>query len=532
MTTANEIVDVVIVGAGFSGLYLLHRCRQLGLSARVWEAGAGVGGTWYWNRYPGARCDIESMQYSFEFDDGLQQEWNWSERYAPQPEILSYAEHVAERFELLSDIDFERPVTSACFDEKVNTWTLTCATGEVLTARYCIMATGCLSKPNWPKIEGYDAFKGTILHTALWPHESVELRGKRVAVIGTGSSGIQSIPRIAEVAEHMTVFQRTPNYSIPAQNRPLEPDEVADIKANYAQLRARAKTRSVGIEGRYNSGSVFEVSEAERQAEFERRWAEGGLTFTASFGDLMLSKEANDTLVAFVHGKIREIVEDPVIAAKLCPGNIIGGKRVCVDTDYYATYNRDNVELIDIRESPITAIVENGVQVGDTRHVADYIVVATGFDAMTGALNAIDIRGRGDQSLRDLWREGPRSYLGLAMAGFPNLFTVTGPGSPSVLSNMLLSIEQHVEWITDCIAYTTQQGHSTVEATESAEKDWWNHVQEAGQIGLKHSTDSWYLGANIEGKPRVFMPYLGGCPAYRKKCEEVVADGYAGFEFG
>lgn len=521
--------DVAIVGAGFAGLYLLYRCRQLGLSARIWEAGAGVGGTWYWNRYPGARCDIESMQYSYQFDGDLQQEWNWSERYSPQPEILRYAEHVAERFDLLDGIDFDHRVATAHYDEAAATWTLATASGATLSARFCVMATGCLSSPNWPSIDGYDEFHGDIHHTALWPHDGVDFRGKRVAVIGTGSSAIQSIPQIAADADFVTVFQRTPNYSVPAHNRPMDPDYATKVKANYADVRARAKQTFNGIDGRFNTDSAMEASEEERLTEYERRWQEGGLLFLGAYSDLMFDKAANDTLVEFVHGKIRSIVNDPEVAELLCPDNIIGGKRLCVDTNYYATYNRDNVHLIDIRKQPISAINNTGLCAGDTQYDVDIIVIATGFDAMTGALTNIDIRGKSNTSLRDQWQNGPSSYLGLAMADFPNLFTVTGPGSPSVLTNMLPTIEQHVEWITDCMAHLKNSNYTTIEATTDAEQSWWQHVQEVGQRGLKQSTDSWYVGSNVDGKARVFMPYYGGFPNYCLKCDEVVANGYEGF---
>ena len=530
MSSNSTHLDVAIVGAGFAGLYLLHRCRQLDLSAAVWEAGTGVGGTWYWNRYPGARCDIESMQYSYQFDDQLQQDWTWSERYASQPEILAYAEHVAERFGLLDGIEFNRRVASASFDDAENIWRLRDDGGAELSARFCVMATGCLSKPNWPKIDGYDRFSGDIHHTAQWPHEGVDLNGKRVAVIGTGSSGIQSIPRIAEHAAHVTVFQRTPNYSIPARNRPLDAEEVATIKSSYSEMRARAKKTLGLIDGDYNPASAFSVSEEERLAEYERRWAFGGLTFSGAYGDFMLNKAANDSLAEFVRAKIRETIDDPDKAELLCPKNVIGAKRLCVDSGYYSTFNRNNVDLIDIRTTPIEAIEPEGVRVGSNLHRAEVIVIATGFDAMTGALNQIDITGPSGERLRERWENGPSSYLGIAMAGFPNLFTVTGPGSPSVLSNMLPSIEQHVEWITDCIHYVLDARGNRIEATADAEANWWSHVQDVGKLGLKQTTDSWYTGANIKGKPRVFMPYLGGCPVYREKCEDVAANGYQGFD--
>ncbi len=527
--------DVAIVGAGFAGLYLLHRCRQAGLRARIWEAGGGVGGTWYWNRYPGARCDIESMQYSYQFDDELQQEWNWSERYSPQPEILAYAEHVAERYQLLDGIEFNCRVTQARYnnggDDSGSHWILTGEQGQTLSAKFCVMATGCLSRPNWPQVEGYKDFAGSIYHTALWPHEKVDFSGQRVAVIGTGSSAIQSIPHIAAQARQLTVFQRTPNYSVPAHNQPMDSDHAAAVKARYADIRANAKQNNNGIYGEFNTSSALDAREDERLAEYERRWQHGGLTFMGSYGDFMLDKRANDTLVEFVHNKINSIVEDPEVAAQLCPTNIIGGKRLCVDTNYYATYNRDNVSLVDLRRQPLKAINTAGLQAGDEQFDVDSIVVATGFDAMTGALNQIDIQGHAGEKLRDRWRDGPVSYLGLAVAGFPNLFTVTGPGSPSVLTNMLPTIEQHVEWISDCIMHAQQHQYTEVAATAEAEQQWWRHVQEAGASGLKQTTDSWYLGANVEGKARVFMPYLGGFPAYVEKCEEVVRNNYEGFVF-
>ncbi|MDP6517887.1 MAG: NAD(P)/FAD-dependent oxidoreductase [Alphaproteobacteria bacterium] len=523
--------DVAIVGAGFAGMYLLHRLRGLGLSARVIEAGPGVGGTWYWNRYPGARCDVESLQYSYQFDDALQQEWDWSERYATQAEILEYAEHVADRYDLRRDIEFESRVTSAHYDEAESLWTLEADDGGKTVARFCVMATGCLSVPNWPNIEGLESFAGPTYHTALWPDRKIDFTGKRVAVIGTGSSAIQAIPLIAREAARLFVFQRTPNYTIPARNAPLDPDRVKDIKANYGAMRARAKTSLVGIAGDYNLGSALEAAPEDRQAEYERRWLQGGVTFMGAYGDLMLEKDANETAANFVRGKIREVVEDPALAETLCPDNIIGGKRLCVDTDYFATYNRDNVTLIDVKGRPIEAITAGAVRAHGRDFEIDVLIIATGFDAMTGALNNIDIRGRGDACLRERWADGPSSYLGLAMADFPNLFTVTGPGSPSVFTNMIPSIEQHVDWITDCLGYMKARNYTAIEAEGDAEKGWWDHVQEVAAQGLKATTDSWYLGANVAGKPRVFMPYYGGFPAYCQKCEQVAADGYEGFAF-
>ncbi|MDD9902066.1 MAG: NAD(P)/FAD-dependent oxidoreductase [Rhodospirillaceae bacterium] len=524
--------DVVIVGAGFAGMYLLHRLRPLGISARVVEAGTDVGGTWYWNRYPGARVDIESMQYSYQFDEALQQEWRWTEKYAPQPELLEYARHVADRFDLRRDIQFETRIASAVYDARAQRWALTAEDGSAFDAQFVVMATGCLSKPNWPHIDGIGSFAGPTYHTAMWPRETVDFTGQRVAVIGTGSSGIQSIPVIAEKAKQLTVFQRTANYAIPAHNSPLDRDYEEWVKGHYAEFRAQAKQTPPGIYGRFRVGKALEATAEERQAEYEERWKAGGLAFMGAYGDLMLSKEANDTAAEFVRSKIREIVDDPATAESLCPKNIIGGKRLCVDTNYYATYNKPHVRLVDVRDNPIEAITPTGVRVHGEDFEVDALVFATGFDAMTGALTAVDIRGKEDASLRERWADGPISYLGLAMAGFPNLFTVTGPGSPSVFTNMIPTIEQHVDWITDCLAWMQDRNYTAIEAEHDAEQAWWEHHQEVATVGIKTTTDSWYLGANVHGKARVFMPYYGGFPDYCRKCEEVVADGYAGFAFG
>ena len=525
----DQDYDVAIVGAGFAGLYLLHRLRGLGLKAKVLEAGSNVGGTWYWNRYPGARCDVESMQYSYQFDDALQQEWNWTERYATQPEILRYAEHVAERYDLRRDIQFDTRVSSAHYDDTTAYWTLEAEDGATTLARFCVMATGCLSKPNWPKIDGLNSFSGPTYHTALWPHKKVDFTGKRVAVIGTGSSAIQSIPLIAKEADQLFVFQRTPNYAVPAHNAPLDPEYVAEVKADYAGMRERARNNHPCIDGSFRKGHALDATPEERQAEYERRWQYGGLTFMGAYGDLLMTQAANDTAANFVRDKIRSIVHDPAVAELLCPTNIIGGKRLCIDINYYATYNRDNITLVDVKERPIEAITPTGVRAHGKDFEVDALVIATGFDAMTGALTSIDICGRDGAKLRERWANGPSSYLGLAMADFPNLFTITGPGSPSVFTNMIPSIEQHANWITDCIDYMRAREYTRIEPEPAAERAWWDHVQEVAAEGLKATTASWYLGANVSGKARVFMPYYGGFPKYCEKCDEVVAGGYEGF---
>jgi cyclohexanone monooxygenase len=528
---AGEL-DAVIVGAGFSGLYMLHRLRGLGLTARVFEAGGGIGGTWYWNRYPGARCDIESLDYSYSFSDALQQEWRWSERYASQPEILRYIEHVADRFALRRDIQLETRVTAAHFDEAIQRWQIVTERGEWISARYCIMATGCLSTAQVPAIAGLDDFAGARYHTGHWPHEEVDFTGQRVGVIGTGSSAIQAIPLIARQGAALTVFQRTPNFVIPARNAPLNPEHERQVKANYAEFRRRARESRVGYVVPVNQISALAAPVEEREREYEQRWQRGGLGFTSAYTDLLTSKEANDTAADFFRSKIREVVRDPVMAEALMPRDYpIGAKRICVDSGYYETFNQENVTLVDLRREPIETITPRSVRTATAEYACDSLVFATGFDAMTGTLNAIDIRGRGGIALREAWAAGPSSYLGLAVAGFPNLFTITGPGSPSVLSNMLVSIEQHVDWIADCLAHVHLQGRGlqTIEATPEAEAAWVAHVNEVGNTTLFPLAKSWYTGANAPGKPRVFMPYVGGVGRYRQKCDEIAASGYTGF---
>jgi cyclohexanone monooxygenase len=524
--------DVVVVGAGFAGMYMLHRLRGLGFATRVIEAGGGVGGTWYWNRYPGARCDVESVQYSYQFSPELEQDWEWTERYATQPEILKYANHVADRFDLRRDIRFDTRVTKATFDENANVWIVETDKNDRLVARFVVTALGCLSAPNTPKIAGLADFAGPTYHTGNWPHEGVDFTGKTVGVIGTGSSAIQSIPHLAQQARHLTVFQRTPNYTIPAHNAPLDPHYVAQVKATYREMRRRAKTKPAGIDLAINMASAVETPDEERQRLFQERWDYGGLGFMASFSDLLLNDDSNKTAADFVRGKIREIVKDPATAAALEPTNIIGCKRLCVDTGYWATFNRPNVTLVDIRDTPVEKITPTGLNVQGKDYAFDCLVLATGFDAMTGALLRIDIRGRDGVALKDKWSEGPKTYLGLTMAGFPNLFTITGPGSPSVLTNMLPSIEQHVDWIADCLAAVRAKGATVIEAEPQAEEAWVGHVGTVADVTLRSSCSSWYVGANIPGKPRVFMPYIGGLPAYIERCEAIVAGGYEGFAIG
>jgi cation diffusion facilitator CzcD-associated flavoprotein CzcO len=527
----HDSVDAVIVGAGFSGLYQLYRLRDLGLTTRVFEAGDGVGGTWYWNRYPGARCDIESLSYSYSFSPELEQEWEWSERYPTQPEVLRYLEHVAERFDLLRDVTLSTRVLGAHWDDAAARWTVTTDTGESVSAQFVIMATGVLSASKLPEVPGLERYRGRTHHTARWGKDEVRFDGLRVGVIGTGSSGIQSIPLIAEQAADLTVFQRTANFSTPARNRPLDPAEVADMKANYRAWRAAQRVSGYGVPAEPATELALSVSELDRLAAYEAGWAKGEIVGLIScYLDILLDPAANETASEFAREKIRAVVTDPEVAETLSPRTFpIGTKRLCLDTGYYETFNKPNVYLVDLRKTPLVEFTEAGLRTSDRDYELDAIVFATGFDAMTGALTAIDIRGRDNAWLADEWRNGPRTYLGIAVAGFPNMFTVTGPLSPSVLSNMVVSIEQHVEWITGCIAHMRAAGAGSIEATAEAEAGWVQHVAEVGSLTLFPAADSWYTGANVPGKPRVFLPYIGGVGTYRQICDEVAADNYRGF---
>ena len=529
--SAAATTDVVVVGAGFAGMYMLHRLRGLGFTVRVYEQGGDVGGTWYWNRYPGARCDVESMQYSYSFSDELQQQWDWSERYAPQPEILKYAQHVAERFNLRRDIQFNTCVERAVFDEGANLWAVTTSDGNIVSARHVVLATGCLSNAKMPDIKGLANFKGQVYHTGHWPHDPVDFTGQRVGMIGTGSSAIQSVPLIAAQASHLTVFQRTANFSIPARNAPLTPDERNAFRADYPEIRRKAREdMRNGIFQELPDRGALDDGDNERRARYEARWARGGLTFTATYNNIALDQAANDTAAGFVREKIAEIVHDPRTAKLLQPNDHpIGSKRICVDTDYYATFNRPNVTLVDIKSDPIEEILAHAVRTGGKEYEVDALVLATGFDAMTGSVARIELVGRGGQTLNQKWAEGPKTYLGLMSAGFPNLFVITGPGSPSVLSNMIVSIEQHVDWIADCLATMRERELDTMEAKQDAEDEWVAHVNEVAHGTLYPQANSWYMGANIPGKPQIFMPYIGGVGAYRQICDEVASKGYQGF---
>ncbi|MBU99084.1 MAG: cyclohexanone monooxygenase [Rhodospirillaceae bacterium] len=525
-------VDVVVVGAGFSGLYLLYRLRKAGFSTRVFERGGGVGGTWYWNRYPGARCDVESLQYSYSFDEQLQQDWHWPEKFSAQPDILAYANYVADRFDLKKDIEFNVEVKGSWFDENSNRWKITTNTEEEINSQYFIMATGCISTTQIPNIKGLSDYIGNTFHTGDWPHEEVDFSGQSIAVIGTGSSGIQSIPVLAKQAKKLTVFQRTPNYSIPSQNEPMTKKYERSWKDVYSERRKEMRYSAHGSLKDLNDVPALSVDEDQRQELYTKRWAIGGTGFLGSFNDLLTNADANYTAAEYVRQQIKRVVNDKETAEILCPRSYpIGTKRICIDTGYFETYNRENVKLVDISKKPIQRLVADGIVVDDQLHPFDSIIFATGFDAMTGSIFNVDIKGRDGLALKDKWNAGPKTYLGLMSVSFPNLFMITGPGSPSVKSNMIMSIEQHVDLVTETLLTMRSKGLSVVEPELEAENKWVDHVQEVANKTLFPQANSWYMGANIPGKPRLFMPYIGGVGAYRQICEEIVANNYRGFKF-
>jgi cyclohexanone monooxygenase len=522
--------DAVVAGAGFAGLYLLHRLRSLGLAVRLLEAGDGVGGTWYWNRYPGARCDVESIEYSYSFSEELQQEWEWTERFAAQPEILRYLNHVADRFDLRPSIEFGTRVAAASFDEAASRWLITTQAGAVLSARYFIMATGCLSAARKPALPGLESFAGRKWHTGDWPTDGVDFTGQRVGVIGTGSSAVQAIPIIAAQARELTVFQRTANFQIPARNAPLDPEFVREIKAGYPQFRDRARHARGGTVRVLHPESALQVSPELRRERYQRLWDKGGADILGSFSDLLTNAGSNATLAEFFRAKVHQIVRDRQAAELLCGQDYpLGAKRMCLGTDFYETFNRENVRLVSLRAEPIEEITAAGLRTATRLYELDSLVLATGFDAMTGALLSPDIRGRAGRPLRAAWHDGPVTYLGLAAAGFPNFFFITGPGSPSVISNMVVSIEQHVDWVADLLAYLDKEGLTEAEATEPAAQAWTDHVNQVASRTLYPQAKSWYTGANVPGKPRIFMPYVGGVGEFRRRCDEVAENGYTGF---
>jgi cyclohexanone monooxygenase len=529
--TAPGTPDLLIVGAGFAGLYMLHKARRMGLDAVVLEAAPSVGGTWYHNRYPGARVDIQSLEYSYSFDEALQQQWRWSERYAAQPELLRYANHVADRFGLRDGIRLSTRLASARFDEVACRWQVQAEGGERWSARFLVMASGPLSSPNLPDFAGLKDFAGPVFHTADWPHEPVDFSGQHVAVVGTGSSAVQAIPLIARQARQLTVFQRTAAYAAPAHNAALDAEFEARIKADYAGFRARNR----GMHGGFgsllppNPVSALAASPQQREAAFEQRWQIGGFAILGAFNDLLLSQEANALAAQFVRDKIGATVRDARTAQVLSPTHPIGCKRLCVDSGYYDTFNRANVQLVDIGQAPIERITRKGLRSGGAEFRFDALVLATGFDAMTGAMLRLDLRGRGGLRIQDKWHAGPLNYLGLGIAGFPNLFNIAGPGSTSAFTNVIVAIEQHVDWIAECIAHLDAKGLRSIEATPQAEAAWTEHVNAAARRTVFPSCNSWYLGANIPGKPRMFMPLAGGFPQYAERCAQVARDGYAGF---
>ncbi len=526
-------VDVVIVGAGFAGLYAQYKIRELGLSAFGFETASEIGGTWYWNRYPGARCDVESLDYSYSFSPDVLHEWKWRERFATQPEILQYANFVADKYDLRRDYAFETKVIAADFDKAANQWVVKSDRGDEVRCRFLLLAVGGLSLPKAPEIDGLKDFQGRWVQTGCWPHEPINVTGQRVAVIGTGSSGIQCIPLLAEQAALLTVFQRTPNFSVPAHNGPLDAEYEAEVRADYVEHHKRNRMTKGGVPPRINTGvSAMSVSEGERQAKFEQAWGFGTFALQSVFNDTSSNPGSNAAAAAFVHDKIRGIVNDPKVAEKLLPKTFpFGTKRLCLDTGYYATFNRDNVSLVDIRETPIERITKAGIKTTDAEYPFDLIVFATGFDAVTGPLFALNLTGVGGVTLNDAWKDGPQSYLGLMVSGFPNLFTVNGPSSPSVLANMLQTIEHHVDWIADCIAYTDKNGFARVEADEAAQVAWAHEVANMAKRTLYTKANSWYMGANVLGKPRVFLMYIGGLDTYVDRCDQIVQGGYVGFNF-
>jgi cyclohexanone monooxygenase len=530
--STDERFDAIIVGAGFAGMYMLHSLRARGMRVRVIEAAGGVGGTWYWNRYPGARCDVVSVDYSFSFSEEIQQAWTWTEKYAAQPEILRYAEFVADTLDLRRDMQFDTRVESMIYDDAAATWSVTTDAGDHYVAQFCIMATGCLSIPKDPDIPGLSSFDGPVYFTSRWPHEPIAFGGKTVGLIGTGSSGIQVAPEIAQEADRLFVFQRTPSFTLPARNTPLPASFVEEVKGAYSARRQKARRHPAGHLRPITDRKTFSYEPQERRSAFDGAWESGGLDLFGVFGDLVVDEAANDEVAQMIHRKIEETVADPTTAAALKPtGNPLGGRRVCLDTDYYAMFNRENVTLVDVLKDPIETVVADGIRTRDGHYKIDVLVLATGFDAMTGALLKIDIRGRQGLSLRAKWAHGPVTYLGIAVEGFPNLFTITGPGSPSVLTNVIASIEQHVEWLSDLIDHMDKRALKTVEADAQAEEAWVRHVYDMAAPTLMMKANSWYLGANVPGKPRVFMPYVGGLNVYRDKAQSIADDGYRGFHF-
>lgn len=534
MSNGDEnMLDVIIIGTGFAGVYGLHKMREAGFRVLAIEAGEDVGGCWYWNRYPGLRCDVDSLEYSYAFSEELQQEWTWKERYAPQKDIQGYISFAADRLGLRKDIRFNTRIASATFDNAAGYWTLESQGGETFRARYVVMATGCLSIPNKPNIPGIEDFGGKLIHSVQWPTEPLDLSDKNVAVIGTGSTGIQMIPLLAAQAKHLTVVQRTPAFCVPARNQDWPAARLDYWRENFRELRQMARNTRAGVLHEYGLLPAAAVRPEDRIADLERRWIKGGPNVLYGFSDLLRNEETNELVSEFLRGKIAEAVKDPETAKKLMPYEYpVGTKRVCVGTDYYETYNRENVSLIDLRSEKLERIQPDGIRTEQGFYPVDVLILATGYDAMTGALLAIDIRTTAGKSLREQWSHGPQTYLGLGIAGFPNMFVVTGPGSPSVFSNMVLSVEHDMEWIAGCLDYLRGKGYPSIEADPQAQETWMDHVDEVARGTLLNKAASWYRGANVAGKPQKFMPYVGGVNTYQQKCRDIAANGYEGFVIG
>ncbi|MEC7464879.1 MAG: NAD(P)/FAD-dependent oxidoreductase [Pseudomonadota bacterium] len=525
-------VDAVVVGAGFTGIYMLYRLRQGGFTARCFDSASGVGGTWYWNRYPGARCDIESMQYSYQFSEELQQEWRWKERYASQPEILAYIEHVAERYDLNRDITFNTRVGKATFDDDNDLWVIETDESEVIRARYFIMSVGCLSAPIRPKFDGENDFRGEIYQTSLWPKEPVDFTGKRVGIIGSGSSAIQSAPLISQEAAHVYLYQRTPNFVVPSQNRPLSDEDVDLIKSDYEGFRRQAYAENSAFNFLRYDQSVFDLPPEERRERLDQQWEIGGLPFLGGFNDILTNEDANKEVAGYWRDRVSEIVKDDEVLDRLTPDEIFGCKRLCAGTNYYEMFNRNNVTLVDISNKGIEMLSESGLRAEGKDYNLDMIIYATGFDAMTGSVTRIEITGANGQTIQEKWADGPHTYMGLSISGFPNMFNMVSAGSPSVLATMVTCAEQHGDWIGDCLEYMRANSYTRIDATPQAEADWDAEVSRAADASLRIKCDSWYVGSNVEGKARVFAPYIGGWPPYITKCIAIAQNGYEGFDLG
>lgn len=527
-----KTIDVAIVGAGFAGLYAIKRLSDAGFSIQAFEAGDGIGGTWYWNHYPGARVDLECWDYSYSFSPELQDEWDWKEKYPTAQELMSYLNYVADKFKLRDHIQFNTRVASAEFLEKENLWLIRTSDGKELKSRFLVPATGGLSVPKPPEIPGIETFKGEAYHTGRWPRVEPTFEGKRIGVIGTGSSGVQTIQALAGKCKHLTVFQRTAVFVVPAKNHPLTPEMRQRVRATYTERRNLSRLTRFGIPASMPTESALEATPEERHAKYQNAWINSQLLgFRQCYGDILSNLDANNTVAEFIRGKIREIVKDPATAEKLMPrGFPFGTKRPCLGDTYYSVFNRNDVSLVDLKSTPIVKIVPEGVVSSEGLIELDMLIFATGYDALTGALTKIHVKGVGGKTLTEKWTSGAKAYLGLMSAGFPNLFTVTGPGSPGPLANMSMSIEQHIDWISNCIQYMHKNGFVRIDADKQYESNWMEHVQEVVGRTLYDKANSWYRGANVPGKPQIFLPYLGGFGNYTKKCEDVAKAGYEGFK--